>query len=38
MAFYKGFATYYVRIAPHAMLTLTALDALKVAVKKAQEA
>jgi len=38
MAFYRGFATYYVRIAPHAMLTLTALDALKAAVKKAQQA
>jgi len=38
MAFYRGFTTYYVRIAPHAMLTLTALDALKAAVKKAQQA
>lgn len=36
LAFYKGFATYYVRIAPHAMVTLAALDALKAGVKKLQ--
>jgi len=29
MAFYKGFLTYYVRIAPHAMLTLAFMDMLK---------
>jgi len=28
MAFYRGFWTYYVRIAPHAMITLWALDQL----------
>lgn len=33
-AFYRGFWTYYVRIAPHAMITLAALDALKVATKE----
>ncbi|KXS18187.1 2-oxoglutarate/malate translocator [Gonapodya prolifera JEL478] len=27
--FYRGFATYYVRIAPHAMITLLVADALK---------
>lgn len=34
MRFYAGFPTYYVRIAPHAMITLIALDALKEAQKK----
>jgi len=29
LKFYTGFATYYVRIAPHAMITLFAADALK---------
>ncbi|KAJ3343894.1 putative mitochondrial 2-oxoglutarate/malate carrier protein [Gonapodya sp. JEL0774] len=29
LAFYKGFGTYYVRIAPHAMITLLVADALK---------
>jgi len=32
-AFYRGFWTYYVRIAPHAMITLWAVDQLQ-AVKK----
>ncbi|KAJ3331820.1 putative mitochondrial 2-oxoglutarate/malate carrier protein [Blyttiomyces sp. JEL0837] len=34
LAFYKGFATYYVRIAPHAMITLLVADALNNLVKK----
>lgn len=34
MRFYAGFPTYYVRIAPHAMITLIALDALKEMQKK----
>jgi hypothetical protein len=29
MTFYNGFATYYVRIAPHAMITLMAVEFLK---------
>lgn len=29
MTFYNGFATYYVRIAPHAMITLMAVETLK---------
>src|SRR5690349_17598278 len=29
MAFYRGFWTYYVRIAPHAMITLYALENLE---------
>jgi len=29
MAFYRGFWTYYFRIAPHVMITLAALDGLK---------
>lgn len=29
LAFYKGFPTYYVRIAPHAMITLIALEGLR---------
>jgi len=29
LAFYKGFTTYFVRIAPHAVLTLSALDLLR---------
>jgi len=33
MAFYKGFWTYYARIAPHAMITLWAMEQL-VALKK----
>ncbi len=28
LAFYRGFATYYVRIAPHVMITLVTLDFL----------
>lgn len=32
-AFYRGFWTYYVRIAPHAMITLVALDYLNAATK-----
>ncbi|KAI8847745.1 mitochondrial carrier domain-containing protein [Chytridium lagenaria] len=34
MAFYKGFATYYFRIAPHAMITLLIADALNTAASK----
>jgi len=33
-AFYRGFWTYYVRIAPHAMFTLVALDVLKAVLPK----
>jgi len=33
MAFYRGFWTYYARIAPHAMITLWAMEQL-VAIKK----
>ncbi|KAJ3030287.1 UNVERIFIED_CONTAM: hypothetical protein HDU68_009558 [Siphonaria sp. JEL0065] len=33
-AFYKGFGTYYVRIAPHAMITLLTADALNTFAKK----
>jgi len=33
-AFYRGFWTYYVRIAPHAMITLVAFDALKAMIPK----
>jgi solute carrier family 25 oxoglutarate transporter 11 len=29
LAFYRGFFTYYIRIAPHAMITLVCLDLLK---------
>lgn len=29
LAFYKGFLTFYVRIAPHAMITLLAVEGLK---------
>eukprot|EP00123_Amoebidium_parasiticum_P009245 comp19358_c0_seq1/m.22302 comp19358_c0_seq1/g.22302 ORF comp19358_c0_seq1/g.22302 comp19358_c0_seq1/m.22302 type:complete len:296 (-) comp19358_c0_seq1:608-1495(-) len=29
LAFYKGFMTYYVRIAPHAMITLLAMETLQ---------
>lgn len=32
-AFYRGFWTYYVRIAPHAMITLAILDELKKMTK-----
>jgi solute carrier family 25 (mitochondrial oxoglutarate transporter), member 11 len=28
--FYRGFTTYYVRIAPHAMITLLAADYLRI--------
>jgi hypothetical protein len=28
LTFYKGFGTYYFRIAPHAMITLLVADAL----------
>ncbi|KAJ3380057.1 hypothetical protein HDU84_006191 [Entophlyctis sp. JEL0112] len=34
LAFYKGFGTYYVRIAPHAMITLLCADALNAWAKK----
>ncbi|KAI9311456.1 putative mitochondrial dicarboxylate carrier protein [Zopfochytrium polystomum] len=34
LAFYRGFATYYVRIAPHAMITLLIADALNSLAKK----
>ncbi|EER41406.1 predicted protein [Histoplasma capsulatum H143] len=30
LRFYRGFGTYYVRIAPHAMVTLIVLDYLNV--------
>jgi len=36
LAFYRGFPTYYVRIAPHAMITLLAMDAMTNAVKSMQ--
>ena len=29
LTFYNGFFTYYVRIAPHAMITLMAVEYLK---------
>ena len=29
LKFYTGFPTYYVRIAPHAMITLMVLDAIQ---------
>ncbi|KAF0685569.1 Aste57867_22577 [Aphanomyces stellatus] len=29
LAFYRGFATYYVRIAPHVMITLTVAESLR---------
>jgi solute carrier family 25 oxoglutarate transporter 11 len=32
-AFYRGFSTYYVRIAPHAMITLWALDQINAFTK-----
>jgi len=34
LAFYKGFGTYYLRIAPHVMITLFALDFLNAQSKK----
>lgn len=34
LAFYKGFGTYYLRIAPHVMITLFALDFLTATCKK----
>jgi len=34
LAFYRGFWTYYVRIAPHAMITLAVLDQLNAFGKK----
>jgi len=34
MAFYRGFWTYYFRIAPHIMITLFAVDALTAVSKK----
>jgi len=37
MSFYRGFWTYYARIAPHAMITLWAMDQLVVAKKKVME-
>uniref|UniRef100_A0A0G4FZT9 Mitochondrial 2-oxoglutarate/malate carrier protein n=1 Tax=Chromera velia CCMP2878 TaxID=1169474 RepID=A0A0G4FZT9_9ALVE len=36
LAFYAGYPTYYVRIAPHAMITLLAVDALNNMIKKSQ--
>ncbi|KAJ3106435.1 hypothetical protein HDU96_008229 [Phlyctochytrium bullatum] len=35
LAFYKGFTTYYFRIAPHAMITLLIADALNNLARKA---
>eukprot|EP00389_Voromonas_pontica_P003525 GDKH01005197.1.p1 GENE.GDKH01005197.1~~GDKH01005197.1.p1 ORF type:complete len:305 (+),score=98.62 GDKH01005197.1:153-1067(+) len=35
LAFYAGYPTYYVRIAPHAMITLLSLDAINGLVTKA---
>jgi len=37
MAFYRGFWVYYMRIAPHVMITLFTVDALNDAVKKIKE-
>jgi len=34
LAFYRGFWTYYLRIAPHVMITLFTLDALNIGVKQ----
>lgn len=34
MAFYTGYPTYYVRIAPHAMITLIVIDAVNKAMGK----
>jgi len=34
MVFYRGFWVYYMRIAPHVMITLFTLDALNATVKK----
>jgi len=34
LAFYKGFWTYYVRIAPHAMITLWAMEQLQLVKKE----
>merc|ERR1711924_247504 len=34
LRFYAGFPTYYVRIAPHCMITLVALDYIKTAQAK----
>jgi solute carrier family 25 oxoglutarate transporter 11 len=34
MAFYRGFGTYCMRIAPHVILTLFALDGMKFAINK----
>ena len=34
LAFYRGFWTYYFRIAPHVMITLFTLDALNIGVKQ----
>eukprot|EP00922_Rhytidocystis_sp_ex-Travisia-forbesii_P015947 GHVS01023751.1.p2 GENE.GHVS01023751.1~~GHVS01023751.1.p2 ORF type:complete len:306 (-),score=18.73 GHVS01023751.1:276-1193(-) len=33
LAFYAGYPTYYVRIAPHAMITLIAVEAVNTAIK-----
>ncbi len=33
LAFYRGFWTYYFRIAPHVMITLATLDWLKASTK-----
>jgi len=33
LRFYRGFGTYYVRIAPHAMITLLVADYLGVITK-----
>jgi solute carrier family 25 oxoglutarate transporter 11 len=35
LKFYTGFPTYFVRIAPHAMITLVVLDTINKAQKEA---
>jgi solute carrier family 25 oxoglutarate transporter 11 len=34
LAFYRGFPTYFMRIAPHVIITLFALDGMKAAIDK----
>jgi hypothetical protein len=34
MAFYKGFGTFYFRIAPHAVISLLALETLNKEAKR----
>lgn len=34
LAFYRGFGTYCMRIAPHVVITLFALDGMKYAINK----